>query len=191
MEDPGEDLHRRRATAGSTHRRKSIKERTFIQRISDRINSSMEEDKERTFIHRISNRIRSSTAVDQGEELHSEDQRQDQVIESSGSRSDLHRQRIRENFYIDWRRREVHPLFRARIGRTSSTIRFRSDILSLSTAYVVKKAPGVPLQKAPGVTFRTWGATSESTWGAIQKAPGVPFRKHLGCSSGGTWDATS
>ena len=63
-EDPGEDLHRgeprqhqlvdgrgsrrgplsRGSATGSTHRRKRIKEKTFIERINDMINSSTEED---------------------------------------------------------------------------------------------------------------------------------------------------
>ena len=43
-EDPGEDLHQRRATAESTHRWERIKKRTFIQRISERINSSTKGD---------------------------------------------------------------------------------------------------------------------------------------------------
>ena len=51
----------RRSATGSTIRRRKIKEKTVIQRISDRINSSSEED--------------------QGEELHPEDQREDRLID--------------------------------------------------------------------------------------------------------------
>ena len=58
----------RRTATGSTQRRKRIKERTFIQRIIDMINSSTEED--------------------QAEDLHPEDQRQDQLIDGRGSRSE-------------------------------------------------------------------------------------------------------
>ena len=65
-EDPGDDLHQRRATAGSTHQRKRIKKRSFSQKISDRIDSSMEEDK--------------------GEKLHPEGERQDQLIDGRGLR---------------------------------------------------------------------------------------------------------
>ena len=130
MEDPEEDLHQRRATAGSTLRRKRIKERTVIQRISDRINSSTEED--------------------QCEDRHREDQRRDQLIYGRAPRRgpssrglatgstqrrksikekifihrisdridssteedqgvDLHRQRIQESFYVDRQRNGGHP----------------------------------------------------------------------------------
>ena len=81
----------RRATAALNHRRKRIKERTLIQRISDRINSSPEED--------------------QGEDLHPEDPRPDQLIDGGGSRrgpssrgsatgQTNHRKRIKERSFI-------------------------------------------------------------------------------------------
>ena len=106
-EDRGEDMHRgeprqhqlvgergsrrgpssRGSAAGSTHRRKRIKERTFIQRISDRINSSTEEDQGEDRHPEDKLQDKFIMEEDQGEELHPEDQRQDQLIDGRGSRS--------------------------------------------------------------------------------------------------------
>ena len=89
-EDPGEDLHQRRATARPNHRWKRIKESTFIQRITDIINSSTEENQEEDLHPENHDRINSSMEEDQEVELHL--------------------QMIQERFYIDGRRKEGHPL---------------------------------------------------------------------------------
>ena len=90
----------------------------------------------------ISDRINSSTKKDQGEDLHPEDERQDQ-LDGRGSRKDLRRQRIISSIHdIDGRgfrrasassggeREVVH--FGTRIGRTSIAIKNQVVYFSLT-----------------------------------------------------------
>ena len=101
-EDPGEDLHRRRTTAGSRHRRKRIKEWIFICRGSRRASSSTDGGREIREIN-SGGSGRRSASVDSHGSINSST-RKDRGM-------DLYRQRIQESFYID----------RPRKGRSSTS----------------------------------------------------------------------
>ena len=84
-EDPGEDVHQRRATAGSTHRRNGIRKATFIQRTDQLIDGRR--SRRRPSCRGSATGSTHRRKNDQDEDLHPGSQRQDQFIHGRGSRT--------------------------------------------------------------------------------------------------------
>ena len=84
-EDPGEDVHQRSATAGSTYRQNRIREVTFIQRTDQLIDGRRSRRRPPCRGSATGSTHRGKN--DQDEDLHPESQRQEQLIHERGSRT--------------------------------------------------------------------------------------------------------